>query len=271
MSSSQSKFVKQVLLEEGEYERLRQQQFRQYSPELWVMAKLQDQIVSALMDKYSTLNKSQTSYPACCSASLNKRRRPTLLVKTAVKNVTVLDASRVEAVKQNSTKVEPTTEPVTDKVGPVKNEEQPVKIAQPQNVDKLINIIGNKSQIIRRNNANELKVNGHAVLGSNFDELYAAILSPKGLENMAGMTEVLCALRQLNVESKDIASTRIKAAYESAPSRLSALSPNEQVLPSIAVKESKHKSRAPPKHKRRSTSPFEIEEPLDAKPLTKRT
>ena len=30
---------------------LRQQQFRQYSPELRVMVKLKDQIISALMDK----------------------------------------------------------------------------------------------------------------------------------------------------------------------------------------------------------------------------
>ena len=51
MSNLQSTFVKQVLLEEGEYERLRQQQFRQFSPELRVMVKLQDQIVSALMNK----------------------------------------------------------------------------------------------------------------------------------------------------------------------------------------------------------------------------
>ena len=53
---------------------------------------------------------------------------------------------------------------------------------------------------------------------------------------MVGMTELLGALRQLNVESKDIVSNRIKAAYESAPSRLSVLSHNEQVLPSKAVK-----------------------------------
>ena len=51
MSNSQSMFVKQVLLEEGKYERLRQQQFGQNSPELRVMVKLQDQIVRALMDK----------------------------------------------------------------------------------------------------------------------------------------------------------------------------------------------------------------------------
>ena len=52
-------------------------------------------------------------------------------------------------------------------------------IAQPQNVDKLLNIIGNYPQIIRRNNANQLEVNGHAVTGSKFDELYADIFSPK--------------------------------------------------------------------------------------------
>ena len=75
-------------------------------------------------------------------------------METAVKNVTVPDAPKVEAVKPNSNKVEPTKEPVTDKVEPVTNEEQPVKIAQQQKVDKLINIIGNNPKIIRRNNAN---------------------------------------------------------------------------------------------------------------------
>ena len=43
-------------------------------------------------------------------------------METAVKNVTVPDAPKVEAVKPNSTKVEPTKEPLTDKVEPVKDE-----------------------------------------------------------------------------------------------------------------------------------------------------
>ena len=50
MSNTQSKFSEQVLIEEGEYDRLRQQQFRQYSPELRTTVKLQEQIVSTLMD-----------------------------------------------------------------------------------------------------------------------------------------------------------------------------------------------------------------------------
>ena len=145
MSKSQSKFVKQVLLEEGEYERLRQQQFRQYSPELRVMVKLQYQIVSALMDKNLDAQQKLDLISSMQQRFTKlKEETNTLSGDSAVKNAacsTVPDASKVEAVKPNSTKVEPTKEPVTDKVEPVKDEEQPVKIAQPQKVDKLLNII----------------------------------------------------------------------------------------------------------------------------------
>ena len=180
MSNFQSKFVKQVLLEEGEYKRLLQQQFRQYSPELRVMVKLQDQIVSALINKTLYAQQKLDLIPSmqqCLTILTNETT--TLSGDSAVKNVTVPDASKLEAVKPNSTRVETTTKPVTDKVEPVKNEEQSVKIAQPPIDDKLINIIGNNPLIIRRNNANELEINGHAEPGSDFDELYAAILSPK--------------------------------------------------------------------------------------------
>ena len=49
----------------------------------------------------------------------------TLSGDSSVKNVTVPDAPKVKAVKPNSTKVKPTKEFVTDKVEPVKDEEQP--------------------------------------------------------------------------------------------------------------------------------------------------
>ena len=45
MSNSQRKFVKQLLVEENEYERLRQRQFKDYSPEIRTMVKLEQQIV----------------------------------------------------------------------------------------------------------------------------------------------------------------------------------------------------------------------------------
>ena len=83
----------------------------------------------------------------------------------------------------------------------------PVKIATPNKVNKLINIL-KYSNIIRCNNANELEVNSHAVPESNFDDLYAAILSPKGSQNIMGMTKIKCALRQLNIESKTSCRTK---------------------------------------------------------------
>ena len=164
------------------------------------MVKLQDQIVSALMDKILDAQQKLDLISSMQQRFTKlKEETNTLSGDSAVKNVTVPDSPRVETVKPNSTKVEPTTESVTDIGKPLKYEEQPVKIAQPQNVNKLINIIGNNPQIVCRNNANELEVNGHTVPGSNFDELYAAILSPKISEQITGMTELLDALRQLNV------------------------------------------------------------------------
>ena len=147
---------------------------------------------------------------------------------------------------------------------------QPVPIAQPQKVDKLMDIIGNNPQIIRRNDSNKLEVNGHAVPNSNFDQLYAAVLSPRGSQHMAGMTELLGALRQLNVVSKEIVSNPIKAAYDSGASRSSPLRHNDNALPSQPPKAARKKGRAQP-NKRGSTSPFEIKGPYEAKQATRST
>ena len=184
------------------------------------------------------------------------------------------DGPKVETVKEDPNKVKSKQDPpVTDKVEPVNNEVEPLKIAQPNKVDKLMDILGNNHYIIRRNDANELEMNGHAVLGSNFDDLYAAIFSPKGSQHIVGMTELLGALRQLNIESKDIVSDKIKAAYESAASEMDPRRNIEQTVPRQHPKAPKKKTKSVPKNKRRSTSPFEIEikSPLEVKPATRST
>lgn len=45
-------------------------------------------------------------------------------------------------------------------------------------------------------------------MGSNFNQLYVAVLSQQKLLQIAGMTTLLAALRQLNFESKDIFKTK---------------------------------------------------------------
>ena len=76
-------------------------------------------------------------------------------------------APDVDAGKAGSNKATPHQQLVNN--GAVKNAVQPVPIAQTHKVDRLMDIIGNNSQIIRRNDSNNLEVNGHAVPGFNFD------------------------------------------------------------------------------------------------------
>ena len=44
-------------------------------------------------------------------------------------------------------------------------------------MDNLNDIIGSNPNIIRRNDENELKVDGHAVPGSYFDQIYSAVVN----------------------------------------------------------------------------------------------
>ena len=246
MSNAQSKFVKQVLVKKGEYDRLRQRQFRDYSPEVRVMGKLQEEILIKLMDK-SLDAQTRLDLVSGLLQRFNKLKEETNTLRgaTDAKSLAVPDGLKVEAVKQ--TKENTKQAPDNDAAVPVKNEH--VKIAHSEKMDKLMNIISFNPNIIRRNDQNELEVNGQAVPSSNFDELYAAILTPKKSQHMVGMTEILSALRQLNVESKDIVFTQIKSAYESGASRFGPLRHNEKALPSEPQNARKRKPKAAPKYK----------------------
>ena len=94
-----------------------------YSLELQVMVKLQDQVVSAIMDKNLDAKQKLDLISSMQKRSTKlKEEINTFSGDSAVKNLTFPDAPKVEAVKPTLNKVEPTTEPVTDKLEPVKNE-----------------------------------------------------------------------------------------------------------------------------------------------------
>ena len=262
MSNSQSKFVKQILVEEGEYDRHPQTQFNKYSPEIRTIIKLEQQIVEILARKDLDPQQKLDLISEVQQRFNQLREETNILTKlTSSKGAA---SPEVDAGKAVLTKATPKQQPVT--YGAVNNAVKPVPIAQTHKVDKLIVIFGNNPQIIRRNDSNELEVNGHAVPGSNFDHLYAAVLSPSGSQHMAGMTKLLGALRELNVESKDIVSNPIKAAYESGAARSGPLRHNDNALPSQPSKaarkwlkhsltsEDRHlhsRLRGPMKHKQR--------------------
>ena len=82
-----------------------------------------------------------------------KEKTNTLIGATGAKSVAVPDGPKVEAVEENKEKTK--QEPVNDAAVPVKN--KPVNIAQPQKVDKLMDIIINNPNIIRRNDQTSWK------------------------------------------------------------------------------------------------------------------
>ena len=169
------------------------------------------------------------------------------------------------------TKAEPTetktkAKPKTNaKQEPIVVQNEPVKVNAPQKADKLMDLIGNNPNIIRRNDANKMEVNGRAVPGTDFDELYANLFAPHGTQHLPRMAELIGALRQLNVESKDIVSHPIQAAYESFTPRFGLLHHYDKAIPKVVNSKSK------PKSKRKSTSPFEIEKTGPPKHQTRST
>jgi hypothetical protein len=267
MSNSQSKFVKQVLVEEAEYERLRQNHYRNYSPQMRTMDTLKEFIYKTMMrnDLDDQQKIDLISGPQQRFNTLREETNTLNGESSTGGTAAPLTAPKVEPTKTKS-KSEPSAiakqEPVVDK--------EEVKVVAPQKADKLMELIGNNPNIIRRNDANELEINGHAVPDTDFDEIYANLFSPHGTQHLTGIPELIGALRQLNVESKDIVSHPIQAAYESATPRSGPLPHYEKAISKEPKPKPKPKPKQP-KSKRRSTSPFEIEEMAPPKHETRST
>ena len=261
MSNSQSKFIKQVLVEEAEYERLRQNHYRNYSPQLRTMDKLEEFIFATMMRK-DLDNQQKLDLVSGPRQRFNQLREETnTLNGESITGLAAAPAAPKAEPKQEPTETKVKPEAIDAK--PIEIPNEPVKVTQQHN--KLMDLIGNNPNIIRRNDANEMEVNGRAVPGTDFDELYANLFSPHGTQHLPGMVELIGALRQLNVDGKDIVSHPIQAAFESATPRSGPLHHNEKAI--IAPKQPKPK----PTSKRRSTSPFEIEETGPPKPATRST
>ena len=227
MSNSQSKFIKQVLVEEAEYDRLRQNHYRNYSPQMRTMDKLEEFIIATMLRK-DLDHQQKLDLVSGPRQRFNQLREETNTLNG--ESITGLAAAPA------APKAEPKQEPTETKVKPEANRMQsrsmipnePVKVIQQHN--KLMDLIGNNPNIIRRNDANEMEVNGRAVPGTDFDELYANLFSPHGTQHLPGMAELIGALRQLNVEGKDIVSHPIQAAFESATPRSGPLHHNEKAI-----------------------------------------
>lgn len=235
-----STFVKQVLVEQGELDRLRQRQFRDFSPEIQSMIALQEQIVKTLLrtdidpqtklqlvsgpqsrfdrlkEETNTLNGASTSAASSESNTFQATK--------------VSQPNPEKEVKQKQIKPESDADPESSvplldivSLGIRKNYKERAK----QFLDELAS---KKSDVISRNDQNELVVNGTVVPKSNFNKLYTAMFTPNGSANMIGMPEFLNGLRQLHVPIDNIVSVPIKKAYATPIARTGPLHKHEPAI-----------------------------------------
>ena len=111
MSNAQSKFVKQILVEEGEYDRLRQRQFKDYSPEIRTMLKLEQQIVEILARKDLDPQQKLDLISGLQQRFNQLEETNTLNGLTAAKDVAAPDVDAGKAVPNKAT---PDQQPVKD-------------------------------------------------------------------------------------------------------------------------------------------------------------
>ena len=212
MANAQSKFIKHVLVEKGELDRLRQRQLRDYNPELGVMAKLQEEIFGALrrkdLDDTQKLN----------LISLAQHRFDHLKEETnTLTGSNVSAAAPAVAAPAPAVKAEPKKEPKEEpkEMGPLVDlDTLQVHKNYRDRAAKFLEQIN--PEVISKNEQNELVVNGQAVPGSSVNKLYKALFTSNGSAKTTGMPELLNGLRQLNIGSDELVSVPIKKAYGAA-------------------------------------------------------
>lgn len=219
-------YLKQVLVEQGELERLRQRQFKDYSPEIRSMVKLQEQMMQTLMRK--DLDPQQKlhllSGPQQRFEQL-KLETNTLSGQTANKDADVPEAAVVtdQVTPQDKDTDGSTTpkQPTTDKTTTDADEFidpalRGVSKNKKRRALRLLEKFTANPDIITRNDDNELVVNGKAIPGSDFNQLHRSLFHEASSPALTGMKEMMNAMRQIGVSSDEYNAKLIKSEYDSS-------------------------------------------------------
>lgn len=210
-------FVKKLVIEQGEYDRLQQRQLRDYSPELHSLAALKSHMDSILARKNISAE-DKLNLLSNYNARFEFLRDETGILSSG---------ASAEAPDKAATKLEPEKEP--SKLNPNKvevkaeggNQEEgtgPEHILRRIGVESmyqkkakhlLLKLMDN-SDVIKRNAEGELVVNGEAQPGTNFDKLFKSMVSMRPDMRQPGLDKFLGGLRQIGVKPNEVSSDRLQ-------------------------------------------------------------
>ena len=203
------------LIQDEEYERLRQKQVSSYNPELRVLTHLEDEMRD-IMD-------SKNISPDDKLKLFEQLRQRSNEIKNQAKSAPVLGG-----VSSTLTPDPPTVPAVLPGPAVVKVEvkkEEPVleeiigriSSRHKKNANKLIELINSNPDIITSNDKEELVFNGKSIPNTKFTDLFTSLFSErqsKSLAKLEGVPSFLKALNSLHVPSNIISNLTLSKGLE---------------------------------------------------------
>ena len=206
---------KMVLLEAAELNRIRQRQIREYDPNISAMARAQEQIEDILLnDKLSNEEK---------MALINHARDRYESIKNTVGPIGNTAAAAAAINPPVTTTAAPTIPTQSHKVADAKTTTSMSKaevdkegVASDYHVLKYL--VSKNPKLIRSNKNGELVINNRTIRGSNYEDVFNALVTGNDIENTHGVSEFVNALHILNPSKKMFRSeTLANNLFQSSP------------------------------------------------------
>ena len=255
-----SRFIKRVLIDQAELDRIRARQIRESSPEIQTVARLQDQLINILRrenltadDKFSMISISDSRF--------SKLRGQTQILPAITAPSQVKPETRLDNHEQTDQDLETEQDPIDnlepDKATPAPLYEIQLNISKgSQNrAFKVLSKITNNPQIIARTEHGELSFLGKPIPNSSFDALMESAFRLTSNTNITGIDEFMIGLRLIHVNSAELSATSFKRVYKPTSPQYHPPSKNVHRLqtelqesnalssPSISTARLKHQSR----------------------------
>ena len=228
MATSTS-YVKKVLVDEAEMDRLQQRQLRESSPELASLSRLKSDMDSILRRSNLTPQEKLTRLAAVQGRFEKIRQDAGVVFSSAAAAIasspqmaapppsTDADDESEEDEKQEATKHESKVEDKHDPLLPTSKKIRHFgdKGQYERKARNVMLKIDKYPEIIKANREGELVVNGQAVPDSNFALLFRSVFSKTHDLEKPGINQFLGALQQIGVYCKELSGRAVQAVYGS--------------------------------------------------------
>ena len=245
------------MVEQGEYDRLRQKQLIDNSSTASKMANLQDQILETLM-RTDISPQEKLLLNSGPEARFAKLQAESNIANGSSVKTDIGEERATEATKPNKQqdKADTVAEKAPVTVRKLEAKDIGLHKAQHAKANALMFKITNRPEIMTSNENGEFVYNGKAIPDSNFEELFTALFKQKANTNHVGMSQFFSGLRQLDISPNEFSSAYAIKAYKARPNTTGPLQNYELAIQKpIATPKPKHKKKSP--HLKDQESPGE--------------